>query len=68
MFSMGHAATPRARLHESISLILDRLSEEDWDLDNGWELGDSLVRLKDNVPCVPVVVGVLQKARTTIQG
>ena len=40
--------TPRTRLLESISLILDRLSEEDWDLDKkmtGWELGDSLVLL-----------------------
>ena len=67
MFTTGHV-TPRTRLLESISLILDRLSEEDWDVDKemiGWELGDSLVRLEDNVPCVPVVVGVLQRARTT---
>ena len=40
--------TPRTRPLESISLILDRLSDEDWDLDKemiGSELGDSLVRL-----------------------
>ena len=40
--------TPRTRLQESIALVLDRLSEEDWDLDKemiGWDLGESPVRL-----------------------
>ena len=40
--------TPRTRLLESIAVIQDRLSEEDWDLDKemvGWELGDSAVLL-----------------------
>ena len=35
--------TPRTRLLESISSILDRLSEEDWDLDKEmirWKPGD----------------------------
>ena len=38
--------TPRTRLLESIATVLDRLSEEDWDLDKemiGWELGETLV-------------------------
>ena len=40
--------TPRTRLLDSIALVLDRLSEKDWDLDKemiGWELGGSPVRL-----------------------
>ena len=95
--------TPRLRFLNPIALVLDRLSEEDWDLDKemtGWELGDSLVLLpsvllveeiwnnylderrclpeslktmsrfsfKDNAPRVLVVLGVLQRARTAIQG
>ena len=46
--SYGRQVTPRTRLLESIAIILDRLSEEDWELDKemiGWELGDSLVHL-----------------------
>ena len=40
--------TPRTRLVGSIAMVLDRLSEEDWNLDKemiGWELGESLVLL-----------------------
>ena len=43
----GHV-TPRTRLVGSIAMVLDRLSEEDWNLDKemiGWELGESLVLL-----------------------
>ena len=43
----GHV-TPRTRLMGSIAMVLDRLSEEDWNLDKemiGWELGESLVLL-----------------------
>ena len=43
----GRHVTPRTRLLESIA-TLDRLSEEDWDLDKeviGWELGESPVLL-----------------------
>ena len=51
----GHV-TPRTRLLESIAVIMDRLSEEDWDLDKemiGWELGDSFV--------LPLVLSCLWK-------
>ena len=40
--------TPRTRLVGSIAMVLDRLSEEEWNLDKemiGWELGESLVLL-----------------------
>ena len=40
--------TPRTRLLDSIALVLDRLSDKDWDLDKemiGWELGESPLRL-----------------------
>ena len=95
--------TPRTRLLESMAMILDRLSEEDWDVDKemiGWELGDSLVLLplvlfveeitnndldekwclpvslktmsrfsfKDNAPRVLVVLDVIRRTRTAIQG
>ena len=54
----GRHVTPRTRLLESISLILDRLSEEDRELKKetiGWELGESLVLL----PPVPSVEEIL---------
>ena len=40
--------TPRTHLVGSIAMVLDRLSEEDWNWDKemiGWELGESLVLL-----------------------